>query len=136
MKTIILDGSNIVRNMYDTKNGLNFAKEQKLADSLIRAVAYLNEQDAWRVEIYFDGPKREIYRPGEMVEIFFSKYKKADDLIVNSAAELKDMSGQEVLIVTQDRQLSIRCQSYGAQVISARDFLSHCYDYIDEFAKA
>ena len=136
MKTIILDGSNIVRNMYNTQNGLDFAKEQELADSLVRAVAYLNEPDAWRVEIYFDGPKREIYRPGELVEVFFSKHKKADDLIVNSAEELQEMSGQEVLIVTQDRQLGIRCQSYGAQILSARDFLSRCYDYIDEFARA
>lgn len=136
MKTVILDGSNIVRNMYNTQNGLDFAKEQELADSLVRAVTYLNELDSWRVEIYFDGPKREIYRPSEMVEVFFSKYKAADDLIVNSTEELHEMCGQEVLIVTQDRQLGIRCQNYGAQIMSVRDFLSRCYDYIDEFARA
>ena len=136
MKTVILDGSNIVRNMYNTQNGLDFAKEQELADSLVRAVTYLNELDSWRVEIYFDGPKREIYRPSEMVEVFFSKYKAADDLIVNSTEELHEMCGQEVLIVTQDRQLGIRCQNYGAQIMSARDFLSRCHNCIEEFARA
>lgn len=136
MKTVILDGSNIIRNMYNTQQGLDFEKELILADSLVRAVTYLNELDEWRVEVYFDGPKREIYRPSEMVEVFFSKYKPADDLIVNSAEELHEMCGQEVLIVTQDRQLGIRCQNYGAKIISTRDFLSRCYDFIDDFARA
>ena len=136
MKTVILDGSNIIRSMYNTAHGLNFEKELVLADSLVRAVTYLNELDGWRVEIYFDGPKREIYRPNELVEVFFSKYKTADDLIVNSTEELHEMGGQEVLIVTQDRQLGIRCQNYGAQIMSARDFLNRCHDYIDEFASA
>lgn len=136
MKTFLMDGSNIVRSMYSTQNGLDFAKEQELADSLVRAVARLIQKDPWRVEIYFDGPKREIYRPDERVEVFFSKYKKADDLIVNSAGELQEMCDQEVLVITQDRQLGIRCRSYGAQIMSARDFLSRCHNCIEEFARA
>ena len=136
MKTVILDGSNIVRSMYDTKTGIDFTKEGVLSDSLVRAMNSLNEDEPLRVEIYFDGPKRDVFRPSELVEVFFSKYKKADDLIVNSVEEIKDFYGSDVVVVTKDRELKDRCEVYGAHVMHTTDFLWRFRDFIDEFALA
>ena len=136
MKTIILDGSNIIRNMYNTQLGLDFDKEKLLADSLVRAISCLNENEALRVEIYFDGPKREIYHPKEPVSVFFSKKKKADDLIVNSVFETKDYLGGEVLVITTDNELINRCKIYGAQTMRTSDFLYRYYDAIEQFGQA
>lgn len=140
MKTVILDGSNIIRSMYDTTNGLDFAKEKILTDSLVKAMEYLNEggyangDEIYSVEIYFDGPTREVYRPNELVEVFFSKRKEADDLIVNSAYERTDKYGEKVLVITKDRALRDLCKECGAEVMHTRKFLSRCSGLINSFA--
>ena len=137
MKTVILDGSNIIRTMYNTSFGINYEVEKILTDSLIRTVESLNgSTDPLRIEIYFDGPKREVYRPAEFVEIFFSKLKKADQLIVNATESLEEMGYQNVLVVTQDKDLGEECQYYGAEVMSAKDFLRRCQDFMEGFARA
>lgn len=142
MKTVILDGSNIIRSMYNVSRGFDFAKEEVLANSLVKTMEYLKEgdfecgEDIYRVEVYFDGPTREVYRPNELVEVFFSKRKKADELIVNSVYENADTYGNEVLVITRDKGLRDLCEEYGARVMHTGDFLWKCRYLIDGFAVA
>ena len=140
MKTVILDGSNIIRSMYNSHKGFDFAKEKVLSDSLVKAMEYLNEggykygDEVYHMEIYFDGPTREVYRPSELVEVIFSKRKEADNLIVNSVYESTNSYGNQVLVVTRDNGLRDLCKECGAQVMHTYTFLSKCSDLIKSFA--
>ena len=123
MKTIILDGSNIIRNLYNVQQEADFRLEKILSDNLMRMLQQLNSEEDIRVEVYFDGPKRDVFCMGGLVDVWFSKNKKADDLIVNSVQEITNCYGGEVLVVSQDKDLRDRCSRLGAHTMSAREFI-------------
>lgn len=128
MKTIILDGNNIIRTYYmGPGNVFDFEREIELSNRLIQIASSSRQADS-RVEVYFDGPKRGIYSQDDLVEVLFSGAKKADDLIVNTVAELVENYRQEVIVVTQDHQLQERCKAYGAEIKTTFGFLSEFYD--------
>lgn len=131
MKTKILDGSNIIRKFYmGNRTRFDFALEQQLASLLVQAMSFLREEDC-RVEIYFDGGKRDVWHGDELVEVLFSENKKADDLIVNTVADLVENYNQPVEVITQDRELRQRCTAYGAETMSTNRFLVHFSNYLN-----
>lgn len=131
MKTIILDGSNIIRRRYlSCGQNPDFSQEAPMESQLVQMMSQFRE-DGTRVEIYFDGPKRSTWHKDDCVEVFFSGHKKADDLIVNTVAELAENYGQEVAIITQDYQLQQRCKAYGADVITTHNFWQYCQNYYE-----
>ncbi len=133
MKTIIIDGSNVVRKLFRFTGKDDFATENKWSQRLIRAVSYFNRHNAYRIELYFDGPKRALPHSNN-VELHFSKYKKADDLIVNSVYETMQYSQTQPTVITQDRELIEKCKSYGALIQSVYAFLSNLDHTIMEYA--
>ena len=122
MQTVIIDGSNVIRGMYTVQEHPDFALEARLSDKLLAYLEKLNIDESKTIEIYFDGLKRYVYKP-KNVQVFFSKRKKADDLIVNSVNEHIDSYNNDVLLITQDRELINRCRNYGAEVQCTRSFL-------------
>ena len=122
MQTIIIDGSNVVRGMYSIQNRPDFELEAQLTDKLLSYLEKFNIAQDRNIEIYFDGLKRYLYRP-DNVQVFFSKRKKADDLIVNSVNEHIDNYNDEVLLITQDKDLINKCRNYGAEVQYTYSFL-------------
>lgn len=135
MKNIIIDGSNVVRMVLPPVNGrFDYQEESFVADNLMKVAESLTHEDDARVEVHFDGPKRYIYRPEGAVDVSFSgkqkngKGKKADDIIVNSVFDLTQYPQTEVIVVTQDGELSERCRRYGAITISAREFVCRFKD--------
>lgn len=122
MKIIILDGSNLVRRHYLAPGQSPvFAKEVAQENTLAQLMSTFRDEGT-QIEIYFDGPKRPVWHQDNLVSVFFSKYKKADDLIVNAVAEHAAGYGNEVIVISQDRELQQRCQQYGATIITGNAF--------------
>ena len=124
MQTIIIDGSNVVRGMYSIQNRPDFGLEAELTDKLLFYLEKFNIDQDRNIEIYFDGLKRYIYRPYN-VQVFFSKHKKADDLIINSVNEHIDNYKDKVLLITQDKELINKCRNYGAEIQYTYSFLKN-----------
>ena len=122
MQTIIVDGSNVVRGMYQVEQHLDYNREISLADVLIDYLQSLNTDASRIIEVYFDGCKRYISRP-QGVQVFFAAYKKADDLIVNAVYEYRTEYNNDVLLVTSDNALISRSRQYGANVQYTYAFL-------------
>lgn len=129
MKNIIIDGSNVVRMVLPPVNGrFDYQEESFVADNLMKVAESLTHEDDARVEVHFDGPKRYIYRPESAVDVSFSKHRDADDIIVNSVFDLTQYPQTDIIVVTQDGELSERCRRYGAITISAREFVCRFKD--------
>lgn len=128
MTNIIVDGSNVIRSVYHPTGKPDFALEASLADSL---VYYLQQfVDSGRsIECYFDGKKRYVARPKDM-SVFFSAYKPADKLILNSVFEHTQSYGHNVIVVTGDNEIIDKSRSYGADVQYTYDFLKGFIPYL------
>lgn len=123
MKTLIIDGSNVVRiylRLPVCKE--NFDKESHMSEIMLQMLHLSNLYKEYHVEAYFDGGKRIIKHPNE-IDVIFSKGKKADDLIVNSVYEVCQNYRREALVITQDRNLIERCRQYGSRILRTVHFL-------------
>jgi len=125
IKTILIDGSNLIRSMY-TRKGNPDVDYKKDAKNLAIVYKFLNQYVTMgydRIVIFLDGPKRNInIQQVSGIEIEFSKTKKADDLIVNSVCEIKELQPNiinvknEIEIVTSDKWLIERCSIYNKDI--------------------
>ena len=123
MKILLVDGSNVVRSAAN-HTVRSFEEERKDSEMLISLLNRADSLSAFKIEVYFDGPKRRLEKEGNM-DIFFSKYKKADENIVNAAASYKrDYKADTVFVVTSDRELGERCRAYGAIVVKSETLLN------------
>lgn len=125
IKTILIDGSNLIRSMYKRKGNpdVDYKKDAK---NLAIVYKFLNQYVAMgydRIVIFLDGPKRNVnIQQVSGIEIEFSKTKKADDLIVNSVCEIKELQPNiinvknEIEIVTSDKCLIERCIIYNKDI--------------------
>lgn len=123
MKTFLIDGSNVVRTWNNTNGWINYQQEDRENSRFIRFLEHLNRFGHYRVEVYFDGPTRNIVSHNGLVEVIFSHRKKADELIVNAAYETVNTYQQKAVVITQDNNLIERCTALGAYVKQTRQFL-------------
>jgi len=122
MTSLIIDGSNVVRSAYGLQGKPNFDLEARLANQLVLYLADLNTDISQTIECYFDGSKRNIYRPRGL-SVFFSAKHKADKLIVNSVYEHTQNYAHDVRVVTADNEIINASRACGAQVQYTYDFL-------------
>lgn len=116
MTTIIIDGSNAVRGEsgYDSKfpeqDNFNSAE---FAAALSEWAGRLRKPPC--VEVVFDGGHRPLEGAGGTVFLFFSGYKKADDIILERI-RYHSYTGGRVFVVTGDGELAGLSRAEGAQV--------------------
>jgi len=116
MRVYIVDGSNMVRRPgYDPRfPEVEVRRTETMLDRLCRAAA------PWagriRVEIFFDGPRREMVPVEPPVSVRFSIDGDADAAILG-AARATLARGRGVVVATADRQLAAELLQEGARVI-------------------
>lgn len=128
MPIIIIDGSNVVR-MGVNNVRFNYDLEQVKENEFISILNKSNATYSIKKEVYFDGPNRKIVNDNDLTDILFSKYKKADDLIVNAVAEhSQNYLSTEIIVVTSDTNLQQRCLQYNAYIVNSKDFIENWLD--------
>ena len=131
IKSIIIDGSNVLRVMYKMKEEKekNYKTEHNI---IVPLYSYLKQYivDSYdKISLYLDGKKRRINVDSHPdIQLEFSKEKKADDLIVNDlylTVTQQPAIRKEVILITNDRELIQRCQEIlsSVNVVSSNRFL-------------
>jgi len=123
-KTFIIDGSNVVRTLLHMNKKMNFTKEKKFSKIFLDLLGKFNNQENYNLEVYFDGPKRDINPEQDLINILFSNNKSADDMIVNSVYDIIKNYNGDVCVITEDQNLIKRCREYGAQTWRAWSFFN------------
>lgn len=123
-KTFIIDGSNVIRTLLHMHGNLDFKKENKFSKIFLNLLDKFNDQKNYYLEVYFDGPKRDIRSQRDLINILFSNHKQADDLIVNSVYDIVQNYQGDVCVVTEDQNLIKRCHKYGAKTLQAWSFFN------------
>lgn len=131
IRSIIIDGSNVLRVMYKMKEEKekNYATEDKI---IVFLYSYLKQYivDSYdKISLYLDGCKRKInvsFHPH--IQLEFSKRKTADDLIVNElhlTVTQQPTIEKEVILITNDKNLIKRCKEILSKIkiISSNKFL-------------
>lgn len=131
IKSILIDGSNVLRTMYTMKieKDKNYKTEEMLIKFLYEYLKQYIIGSYDKISLYLDGKKRKInisFHPH--IQLEFSKNKPADDLIVN---DLHITVGQqpnirkEIILITSDRGLISRCNDIfkNITVMSSDKFL-------------
>ena len=117
INTLLIDGSNLIRrSMYETDNNQPDYKIEnnylfpKLYSKIIKTLTAQYD----RIVIFLDGKKRFFkIDKSQNIQVEFSGIKKADDLIVNDIAMIKNMQpniNKNVTLVSEDRELIRRCK--------------------------
>jgi len=115
MTTIIIDGSNAVRGEWGFDS--NFPEQDNR-----NSEAFIAELENWAgrmrkvpcVEVIFDGAQRPM-AGGGTVSIYFSGYKKADDIVLERI-RYHSFTGGRVLVVTGDGELAGLSGAEGALI--------------------
>lgn len=119
----ILDGYNIVRHA-------DFIEQDNLRDprlSLVRLLEQLRPFGSLKnkVTIVFDGSSNVITHPIQSsIEVKFSCPESADDEIKRLVERSK--TPKQIIVVSDDRELTFYVRSLGAAILSASDFLLKC----------
>jgi len=121
---IIIDGYNLLRNIYHKEKG----KLEKQRDLFIRQLGIYRNKKGNDLIVVFDGglfghATREI-RSGVVI-IFSGQKASADDWIFNY---VQNNPNEELLLVTYDRQLKDRCKRFGADSLGVNEFYSILQD--------
>ena len=131
IKSIIIDGSNVLRVMYKMKEEKekNYETEDRIIVFLYSHLKQYVVDSYDKISLYLDGKKKKInvYSHPD-IQLEFSKGKKADDLIVNDlhlTVNQQPTIKKEVLLITNDRELIQRCQKFlsSVKVVSSKEFL-------------
>lgn len=131
IRSIIIDGSNVLRVMYKMKEEQkkNYATEDKI---IVFLYSYLKQYivDSYdKISLYLDGCKRKInVRFHPHIQLEFSKRKTADDLIVNElhlTVAQQPTIEKEIILITNDKNLIERCKEILSKIkiISSNKFL-------------
>jgi hypothetical protein len=131
IKSIIIDGSNVLRVMYKMKEEKekNYETEDRIIVFLYSHLKQYVVDSYDKISLYLDGKKRKINVDSHPdIQLEFSKEKKADDLIVNDlylTVTQQPTIKKEVLLITNDGELIQRCQEIlsSVNVVSSNRFL-------------
>lgn len=130
MQILLVDGSNVVRYKRESSEFRTYIEEER-SNMLLKRINDLNKGGEIKIEIYFDGPYRKLINESILTDLFFSKYKKADNLIVNAIYSYRDMGLEDdIFVVSSDNLLCKLCEQYQAKIIKTPEFLRKI-DFID-----
>lgn len=117
---IIIDGYNLLKQVFPRKNGL-LDKQRK---QFIKQLGYYKakKKDVKEIIVVFDGgllrhATREI--SNGIVIVFSGQKRSADEWILDYVKKHKE---KEILLVTKDREVIDNCKKYGVDSISVFDF--------------
>ncbi len=129
---LLIDGYNVLRGLYPHNKG----RLDKERSQLIRELGlYFKARPAIKaLTIVFDaGPflhaSREVHNG--VVEMYSGQRSTADRWIVSF---IERNSHREIMVVTNDRELSRRCVNMRAEVVSAQDFVDILQSFLAEQA--
>jgi uncharacterized protein len=119
---IVIDGYNMIRQ----SDGLRRYEKSSLEagrQALVRFLSPYRRAKNHRMTIVFDGwqngsPREERDREGGMDIIYSRRGRKADDVIKEIAAG----TGEELMVVTSDRDIASFVERRGGTAVSSRDF--------------
>lgn len=119
---IIIDGYNLIRQSDQLRRAERFKLEEG-RHSLIRFLIPYRERKGHRMTVVFDGWdggsfQEERDREGGIDIIYSRKGEKADDLIKRMA----EKSGDEVVVVTSDRDIGNFVERCGGTVVASQTF--------------
>jgi uncharacterized protein len=119
---IIIDGYNLIRQSERLRRAEKFTLEEG-RHSLIRFLIPYRERKGHRLTVVFDGWdggsfQEERDREGGIDIIYSRKGEKADDLIKRMA----ERSGDEVVVVTSDRDIGNFVERCGGTVVASQTF--------------
>ena len=94
--------------------------DSQARQSFLSALVSYHRSGGGRFLVYFDGddPGRSASPPG--VAVRYSAPHSTDEVILQRLREVRNPS--EVIIVTNDRQLTVRCRDEGAAVLTWGEF--------------
>ena len=129
---LLIDGYNVLRGLFPSNKG----RLDKERAQLIKELGlYFAARPAIKaLTIVFDaGPflhaSREVHNG--VVEMYSGQRSTADRWITSF---IERNSHREIMVVTNDRELSRRCKGLGAEVVSAQDFVDILQDFLTEQA--
>jgi predicted RNA-binding protein with PIN domain len=130
MQTIIIDGSNVVRQIMGYERGLKWKYLREVDNK--RSTYFLHCLTRWAyrsqfgdlVRVFFDGAYRAITprRQRHTLGVEFAVGQSADNLIVREVQALADSGRcEKITVVTADRMLGEIVAAIGAAVMSPED---------------
>jgi len=119
---IIIDGYNLIRQSDSLRRYERFSLEEG-RKALIRFMAVYRKQRGHKVTVVFDGwesgPAEEERDRQEGIDIIYSRRgEKADDVIKRRVEKI----GEEIVVVTSDRDIADFVSRRGVTAISSREF--------------
>ena len=119
---IIIDGYNLIRQSDSLRRYERFSLEEG-RKALIRFIAVYRKQKGHKVTVVFDGwesgPAEEERDRQEGIDIIYSRRgEKADDVIKRRVEKM----GEEIVVVTSDRDIANFVIRRGGTAISSREF--------------
>jgi hypothetical protein len=131
IKSILIDGSNVLRIMYKmkTEKDKNYRTEDMLIKFLYEYLKQYIIESYDKISLFLDGKKRKINTSSHPhIQLEFSNGKPADDLIVNDlhiTVEQQPNIRKEVILITNDKGLISRCKNIfkNITIMSSDDFL-------------
>lgn len=119
---IVIDGYNLIRQS-DVLRRCEKSSLEAGRRALIQFILPYKRAKNHRITIVFDGwqsgsPHEERDREGGMDIIYSRRGKKADDVI----KQIAEHSGEELMVVTSDRDIASFVERRGGTVVASRDF--------------
>lgn len=125
---IIIDGYNVLKQICKTK----FVREQEQKKFLHSMQQYMNCRPNQVIVVFDAGPSlyesTELF--GDVVIKYAGQYQSADDYIVSYVAKHKE---KDLLVVSDDNELSRRIFVYNIEVIGVQDFYKLTRDIIHAY---
>ncbi|MBI5209491.1 MAG: hypothetical protein HY927_05890 [Elusimicrobia bacterium] len=120
-RTYLVDGSNAVRRRgYDPRFPL--VEDRRTRGWLGKIDALAGEAgERLAVEVFFDGPPRDVGGVYESLAVRFSPDRDADDMIMG-VVRLLASTGRGAVVVTEDGGLAADAREEGARVIGFAEF--------------
>ncbi|MDD5168839.1 MAG: NYN domain-containing protein [Syntrophales bacterium] len=119
---IIIDGYNLIRQS-DSLRRFERSSLEEGRNALIRFIMPYRHRTQHRITVVFDGwktgsPMEERDRDGSIDIIYSRRGRLADDVI----KELAEKSGEEIIVVTSDRNIASFVERHSGTAISSHDF--------------
>ncbi|MBI5244876.1 MAG: NYN domain-containing protein [Elusimicrobia bacterium] len=122
MRTYLVDGSNAVRgDGFDPR--FPAVEDERAREWLARIDSLAAALPGIRVEVFFDGPRREMGGAFHALGVRFPVEGGADEMILGSARMLAS-SGRSAVVVTKDGSLADEVRHEGARVMDFDEFES------------
>jgi len=112
-----IDGNNLVRGAYGYAGPDFAAQEEADAQRLIKALerTCLLIGDRLEIEVFFDGPHRNLSSRSQNLSVRFTRELKADDIILDRVRARAYSGLGKITVVTADADLGARVKADGGR---------------------